>query len=89
MAAPGLPAWAKDAAVMVESGSGSLREDVLKQKGYSSKQLKQMIHGAHPIFGRSGRFLLPTPLGKKVMAIARGELVAGGRAPVSEVSVDT
>jgi hypothetical protein len=66
-----LPAWARDAAALIDGANGACREDALRHRGYSSKQLKQVIHGLHPIAECSGKSLRLTGLGRKIAAIGR------------------
>jgi hypothetical protein len=43
----------------------------LLEKGYSNKQLKQMVHGVSPIAEVCGNLLVLTRVGEKVASIAR------------------
>jgi hypothetical protein len=65
-----LPAWAKEAAKLIHDSGGRVPRKRLSEKGYSNKQLKQMVHGTFPIAEMSGSLLVLTKLGEKLAAVS-------------------
>jgi hypothetical protein len=61
-----LPPWAKDATRLVRLSGGEVPKRRLAEKGYSNRQLKQMVHGRCQVLEESGPVLRLTRLGKKV-----------------------
>ena len=57
---------------VVRPSGGELPRRRLVEKGYSNRQLKQMIHGSYPILEESGAALRLTRFGEKVAVLAAG-----------------
>jgi hypothetical protein len=71
-----LPAWARQAASTVAGLGGTARVQLLAEKGYSRRQLKQMARGPHQILVVSGTTARLTSLGWKTVTV--GEALQKG-----------
>jgi len=65
-----LPNWAKSAARLIHDSGGTMPRKRLIEKGYSNRQLKQMVHENSAIVEVSRTVIVLTPLGEKVAAIS-------------------
>ncbi len=68
--AAGVPDWAVEVPSLIGRSGGAVSRRHLEEKGYSNRQLKQMVHGRHPLLEIRGDDLVLTKLGGKVVALA-------------------
>jgi hypothetical protein len=66
-----LPTWARDAAGIILDSGGKISKRKLVERGYSNRQLKQMVHGTFAIAEDSGSMLALTKLGDKVAMLSK------------------
>jgi hypothetical protein len=65
-----LPVWARVAAKTMRDSGGRVPKKRFTERGYSNKQLKQMVHGPFAVAEESGSMLALTKLGEKVVTVS-------------------
>ena len=67
-----LPVWARVAAKTMRDSGGRVPKKRFTERGYSNKQLKQMVHGPFAVVEESGKSMvaLHSKLGEQVVTVS-------------------